>query len=197
MLNGVAPIIIFNFKKTIDLTSPLSKIPVLSSVLPQVPVSTIPLYLDEGLTGIYIDSQSKNIDVTTDVMNTAPTAKDPNPVIKQNPINNIVTLNMLARDNSIGMLLLSLFCDQMFTKLVQEEYSIDYINSTTVLFGALLHGFSTVQNSNNTLFNISLQLSTGRVNSTVQGVVAKIAQPFFGSVPPAAPAAASAGVVSA
>lgn len=181
MLNGLSPIIIFDFLETakIDLSSTFSKIPVLKNI-PTFPLPSIPIYLDENLTGLYVDSMTKNLDVNTEVENNP---VDPNPIVLQKGINSIVTVNLKATQNSIGMILLSLLCDKIFSRLLDGKYSITYLHSTVTLFGGLLHSFSTVQNSENDLYNISLQLSKGKVNSTIQGAVAQIAQPFNGIIP--------------
>lgn len=178
MLNGVAPLLLFNFKIAVDISSPLQKLPIVNLV-PSIKLPTVPLYLDEDLTGLYMDSQSKNIDIDTNMVNPG----DPNPVVKQKPIASIITLNMFASKSSIGMILLNLFCEQILDKIITEGYSIDFFNGSTILFGGLLHGFSIVENSNDDRFNISLQLSKGRTANTIQGAVAKVIQPFFGAIP--------------
>lgn len=185
MLNGIAPIIIFDFLQVpkLDLAATFSKIPVLKN-LPSIPLPSIPIYLDEQLTGLYVDSTSKNIDINTDMDKDA---TDPNPVIIQKGINSLVTINLKASQNSIGMILLSIFCDKIFSSLLDGKYTITYLNKSVTLFGGLLHGFSTIQNSENDLYNISLQLAKGKVNSTIQTAVARIAQPFNGVIPGASP----------
>jgi hypothetical protein len=181
MLNGIAPIIIFDFiaSAKVDLGAAFSKIPVLKNI-PSFPLPSIPIYLDENLTGLVIDSTSKNVDINTEQDHNS---TDPNPVIIQKGINSLITLNLKASQNSLGMTLLSVLCDTIFSSLLDGKYSITYLHSSVTLFGGLLHSFSTVQNSENDLFNISLQLSKGKVNSTIQTAVAKIAQPFNGIIP--------------
>jgi hypothetical protein len=181
MLNGVAPIIIFDFLATtnLDLGASFAKIPVLKTI-PTFPLPSIPIYLDENLTGLYVDSSSKNIDINTDLENNP---VDKNPIVIQKGINSLITVNLKASSDSIGMILLSLLCDKIFSGLLDGRYSITYLHKSVTLFGGLLHSFSTIQNSENDLFNISLQLSRGKVNSTIQTAVAKIAQPFNGVLP--------------
>lgn len=181
MLNGVSPIIIFDFLATakLDLGTAFSKIPVLKNI-PTFPLPSIPIYLDETLTGLYVDSQSKNIDVNTEQETNQFEA---NPIVIQKGINSLVTVNFKANSNSIGMILLNLLCDKIFSSLLDGKYSITYLHSQVTLFGGLLHSFSSIQNSENDLINVSLQLSKGRVNSTIQTSVSKIAQPFNGVIP--------------
>ncbi len=182
MLGGIAPIIIFDFEAAtaVNLASVFSGIPVLKDIVPSAKLPSIPLYLDEQLTGMYVDSQTKNIDVSTE---TEGNTTDPNPKIFQKNINSIITVNLIASQNSIGMALLTVLSDKIFSSLITTKYSITYLNKSVTLFNGLLHSFSTVQNSDNDLYNISIQFSQGKVNSTVQGLVSKIAQPFNGTVP--------------
>lgn len=184
MLNGVAPIIIFDFLAgtKFDLGATFAKIPVLKTI-PTFPLPSIPIYLDENLTGLYVDSTSKNIDINTDQENPL----DKNPIVIQKGINSLITVNLKASQNSIGMILLSLLCDKIFSGLLDGKYSITYLHTSVTLFGGLLHSFSTVQNSENDIYNISLQLAKGRVNSTIQTAVSKIAQPFNGVIPGVSP----------
>lgn len=181
MLNGIAPIMIFDFAQsaTLDLGVTFAKIPVLKNI-PTFPLPSIPIYLDENLTGLYIDSTSKSVDVNTE---NDYNPVDKNPIVIQKGINSLITINMKATQNGIGMILLTLLCDKIFSSLLDGKYSITYLHNSVTLFGGLLHSFSTVQNTENDLFNISMQLSKGRVNSTIQGVVSRIAQPFNGVIP--------------
>jgi hypothetical protein len=181
MLNGLAPIIIFDFLETakLDLGSTFAKIPVLKNI-PTFPLPSIPIYLDENLTGLYIDSVSKNVDVDTE---SHTNVTDPNPIIIQKGINSLITVNLKANSSSIGMILLGVLCDKIFSRLLEGKYSITFLYQNVTLFGGLLHSFSSVQNTENDLFNISLQLSKGKVNSTIQSAVSRIAQPFNGIIP--------------
>lgn len=67
MLNGIDPIIIFQLYKRLPSTEQtLSKIPITANTGKKVTFAVIPIYLSAEITGIYIDSESKNIDIDTD-----------------------------------------------------------------------------------------------------------------------------------
>src|SRR5438105_1622797 len=115
MLNGIAPILIFNFKKlTPSAAETIGKIPVVSSIVNAIGLPPIPLYLDPRLTGIEIDQEGKNIDVETE-MQTKPDGTDPTPI--QKGINNTVTVNMVAEKDSIGLTILTALTDVIFPKV--------------------------------------------------------------------------------
>lgn len=162
MLNGIAPIIIFNFKKVIQQVN-TSSVPLVSNLTETIPLVPIPIYLDERLTGIYIDRQGKNIDIKTDP-ETTPDGKANKPV--QTPVNSVVSVQMLASTTSVGLNVLIALCDLVFPKLTSQEYSITYINGPMTVFNGLLEAFSVENDSDNTLFRINLQISNAGAKST-------------------------------
>lgn len=164
MLNGIAPILIFNFKKLLPQAN-VSGIPLLSSLTDSIPLVPIPIYLDERLSGIYIQSESKNIDVETEVKQ-APGSTQP-PTVEQRGINSTITINMVARTDSIGINAIIAMSDLIFGKLASNEYSVTYIHKSITVFGGLVHSFSCQQSNNNNLYDITLVLSKATGNSTV------------------------------
>ena len=68
MLGGQDPIIIFQLSKLADtgFAQRLSRIPLVSEIPTLVEMPPIPVYLNEQLTGVYIDSESKNIAIDRD-----------------------------------------------------------------------------------------------------------------------------------
>ncbi len=172
MLNGIAPIFLFNFYKVntavikADLAAELSKVGIPipeSSTMALLPLPPIPLYLDEGLTGIYVESENKNIDIET-APETLVSGKDP--IVNQKGINSIVTINLIASNNSIGMTLIAAMADLIFTKVTSREYSITYLHGAVTVFNGLLHSFSINQSADNTLYNVSIQLARSTLKTT-------------------------------
>jgi hypothetical protein len=170
MLGGIAPILIFTFPPalSIDLGKVLGGIPVIGSSLTDIGIP-IPIYLDENLTGIYIDSESKSLDIDTDIV---PVYRNDNTksatnFINQSGINNLVSVNMLANKNSLILSVLLALNDLVFSKLVSGKYNISYINGTTLIFGGLLHSFSVNSNSNDTLLKIQMQIQKNKNKPTV------------------------------
>ncbi len=159
MLNGVDPIIIFNLKKKIPdptFVGPNKPtIPIVAAVENSIDLPLVPLYLSERITGIYIDSESKTMDIDTTV-DTLSSGETPN--INQRGIQNSVKIEMIARSSSIGVSLFSAMADLIFPKVTSKEYSITYLHGAITVFQGLIHSFSITQNSENDLYKISLEL---------------------------------------
>ncbi len=157
MLNGIAPIFLFQFfKLTPSLTAKLNEIPILADLSNFIVMPPIPLYLDEKLTGIYIDSESKNIDLETDVE----AKKDgSDPTQTQRAVNSSVTIEMLANSDSIGLTILSAMMDVILPKVASREYSISYLHGAVTVFQGKLHSFSINQNAENSLYKVTVNLA--------------------------------------
>lgn len=163
MLNGIDPIIIFNFSKlTPDLQESVANIPVISSIVEKVGLPPIPIYLSERLTGLYIEAEDKNIDIET---TTETLSNGEEPQVNQKGINSTIRVNLVASRNSIGMTLLAALADRVFEKVTSKEYSITYLHGAVTVFGGLLKSFSISQNSENDLYNISIELSRSTIKT--------------------------------
>ena len=166
MLNGLAPLIIFSFSKNAGYI--IDAVPMLPDWASKIPYPPIPIYLDPDLTGVHIESENKNIDLST-IAHTVSTGDTPE--VSQGGLNSTVTINLIASKNSVGITIILALLDQIFEKATSKEYSITYINGAMTVFGGLLHSFSVNQTSENDLYNISIVLS--RANS--QGTKTKAA----------------------
>ncbi len=155
MLNGIDPIIIFGFKKLPPSVAANPSVPTAGSGGLPFDLPFIPIYLSEKLTGIYIDSEDKNLDVDTTVM---ATTDGSTPLLLQRPISSTVTINMKASRDSIGVALFSALSDLVFPKLTSKEYNITYLHGAVTVFQGLLHSFTITQNSNDDLYNITMGL---------------------------------------
>jgi len=169
MLNGISPIIIFS-------TSLIPKPPLLNALsgLPVVGEAfsagiPIPIYLDEQRTGIVVESETSSIDIDTNFEGKSDTS-DSALVVSQSPIDSIVTVNMLANKNSLLLTVLLTLAETAFKKAVSKEYSITYLNGTTVIFGALLRTFATSVSADDDLIRITFQLSKGDPGSVISQV---------------------------
>ena len=163
MLNGIDPIIIFNFYKLNDSeVNTLKSIPLLGSSIEKTKLAPIPVYLSEKATGIYIDSEDKNIDIQT---NSETTVNGSTPSHNQTGINSSITINMQASSNSLGAVLIAALCDVAYQKATSQEYSISYFHRGIVLFEALLKSFSITQNASDDRFFITLTLDKTTVDS--------------------------------
>jgi hypothetical protein len=155
MLNGVSPLIIFNFSKNAGYI--VENIPMLPDWAQKIPYPPIPIYLDPDLTGVHIESENKNIDLTTEVETL--TSSEDKPEVNQRGLNSTVNINLIASKNSVGLTIILALLDQIFEKATSKEYSITYINGAVTVFGGLLHSFSVNQTSDNDMYNITIVLS--------------------------------------
>lgn len=157
MLNGVAPIFLFNFfKLTESAQASINKIPVVATIVNAIGLPPIPLYLDEKLTGIYVDSESKNIDLETDME----ASKDGKATsVRQRPVNSSVSIEMLANKDSLGLTILSAMMDVILPRVTSREYSISYLHGAVTVFNGQLNSFAINQNADNDLYRISINLT--------------------------------------
>ena len=160
MLNGIDPIIIFQFSKLADTSfaTLVSKIPVVGELGDFISQPPIPIYLSETLTGIYIDSEDKSVDIETD---TQTLADGETPEQTQKGIGSTVSINLVAKKNSLGMALLSAMIDLVFEKVTSKEYTITYLHGSTTIFRGLLSSYVVNQNANNDLLSVKIEITKG------------------------------------
>lgn len=156
MLNGIDPIIIFNFKKIPPSLESLTKIPVVASVVSAIDLPAIPIYLSEKLTGVFIDTEDKHVDITTTVE--ATTDGTP-PTTSQRPIASTVTVTMTAIKDSLGLALFSALAELVFPKVTSKEYSVTYLHGAVTVFAGLLQSFAITQNANDERYTITMVLN--------------------------------------
>lgn len=161
MLGGIDPIIIFQISKlaSTGFADLISKVPLVSDIPTLIDQPPIPIYLSESLTGIYIDSEDKYVDIQTETTTTAD-GEPPDP--NQSAIGSTVTINLIAKKNSLGLALLSSMIDLVFEKVTSKEYAITYLHGSTTIFRGLLQSYSVQQNASNELLSIKIELSRGQ-----------------------------------
>lgn len=155
MLNGIDPIIIFNFKTKQIRLNPDTPIPLVPSDDVTIDLPAIPIYLSEAITGVIIDSEDKHVDIDT---TTVAAVTGDKTTYTQRPIGSNVTINMTASKNSIGVTLFSALSDLIIPKLASKEYSITYLHGAITVFQGLLSAFSITQNTNDDRYNIVMTL---------------------------------------
>lgn len=179
MLNGLNPILIFQFKKISPETlETIQKIPVVSSIVNQIGLPPIPIYLDEQLTGLAIAGEDKNVNVET---TTDSTATGGQPLTNQKPIGSTIRVNMEATRGGVGLTLLSAVIDLILPLLTSKEYSITYISGATTIFGGLLHDFSITSDGNSTKLAVALEISR-TTGDTKAAATTPVVQPIGESV---------------
>lgn len=156
MLNGIDPIIIFQFSKlTPSAQEAVSKIPIVSSIVNKIGLPPIPIYLSEQTTGLYIDTEDKNIEIETVTDSLTDGAA---PKTTQKALHSSVTINMQAKKGSIGLILLSAVCDLIIPKVTSQEYSISYLHEEVTIFGGLLHSLKVQAKAGTDLMDISIEI---------------------------------------
>lgn len=178
MLNGIDPIFLFHFKKLApSVKSALGAVPVVASTPNLFLLPTIPLYLSEKLSGIYVSSESKSLDIATEV----DTVSDgSSPQVNQRAIANTVRIEMIASRNSLGVTLLSALSDLVFPKVTSREYAISYLHGAITVFDGLLHSFSINQDDDSDLYRISIELANP---APVKPVTSTVVPAIPGAVP--------------
>lgn len=159
MLGGIDPIVIFQFSKKLpELSELIAKIPVVSQIPTVLDAPPIPIYLSERLTGIYIDSEDKNVDIATE---TETLSDGATPDVNQKGIASVVSINIVGKKDSIGLTLLSAMIDLLFDKVTSKEYAITYLHGATTVFRGVLHSYSVNQNAGDDRLLIKIELSKG------------------------------------
>ena len=168
MLQGIDPIIIFQFYKNIPSVSPtIATMPLTSDQPSRVTTAIIPVYLSETITGVYIDTESKNIDINTDAASTT----DGSPALMdQKLLGSITTINLVAKQGSVGLTIILALSELVLDKVTSREFEITYMHGAVTVFGGLLHSFSFDQGTQDDLYKIKIEISKGRPSSKVGAV---------------------------
>ncbi len=189
MLEGLDPllVIVLKNKGILDFFGPSSLTPGLADAVLDTIGLPIPIYLSERLTGIYVDSETRSIDVTTKI--DPITTKNPitfeveAPAVAQTAVDCQLTVNLLCRRGTVLLTALLALMDQIVNRLVSAEYSIIYLNGPTALFGGLLHRFGTSVTKDNDLIKIELVLSTAAQESPTPKAAITAVPKITGTVP--------------
>jgi len=158
-IGGIAPLLIFTLLPEDNKAAKdsLSGLPpaVASTLLPIVGIP-IPIYLDENFTKILFEGDDRNLNFET-MQAQDQTGK--NAKTFQRGIQNDVTINLRASNDSLILTALLALAEQCFALAVGRKYSISYFNGTTVIIGGLLNGFNTSQDTERSLTNIQITLT--------------------------------------
>lgn len=151
----------------------------IASIVDVIDLPVIPIYLSESLTGIFIDTESKSIeiDTSTDTLSDGST-----PATNQRGIQSTVKIEMVASKDSIGVALFAAMADLVFPKVTSKEYSISYLHGAVTVFAGLLHSFSISQDGGTTLSKISIELIKPSAIATLKSTI-----PVVGKVTGAVP----------
>ena len=169
MLGGLSPVIIFQLKEVVQDEGFLDfDIPVVSDVENFIESQPIPVYLDPDLTGIFIDTEDKNVDIETNFTTKNSGGEHE---VDQRGINSSVSINMIANRDSIGLILLSSLIDKVFNKVTSNEYAVSYLNGATTIFRGKIDSCQVKQNASDNKLSIQLIISIGeKAPKVVNGV---------------------------
>ncbi len=186
ILAKVDPLIIFKIAltddKLLDAYADAAGIPVVGDLLSDVILAVdgipIPIYLNEQLSGIIVDSISNNTDIDTTVegFNKA-TALD----VQQRVIDSTLTVNMICNNkDSLILSAILAFMDIILRKAVSRAYTISFINGSTIILDGLLKSFNTSSSSDSEIVTISLVIS--KLNNKPEPAFPTVT-PIKGAVP--------------
>ena len=158
MLGGIAPILIIHLKDlSFDaLTDAISGIPLVGDSLASIGVP-VPIYLDEKVTGILVDSETKSVEIETQV--DANHADPSKPIVKQNGVDSTVTLRLIGKNDSLVLAALLALIDQIFARAATANYSVTYLNGPTLVFNSLLKSCNVSAHRDNDLLEIDFVMS--------------------------------------
>lgn len=171
VLNQVAPLLIMSFAvpppaQPTDFVGPPGPTGLLDSLLELVGVP-VPIYLDEKLTGIIVQNETRGVDIETNAQQLRTGAV----LYDQRGLDSIVTVNLVGSKDSMVLVALLAMSDMIFQLVVAKAYKVSYFNGPTVIINGLLHGFQTNSNSNEDKIHITLQISKANQATTATTVI--------------------------
>lgn len=159
MLNGNDPLVLFHFGKKVPTGIGLEfDIPIVATIENLIEAPPIPVYLSESFFGLIIDSESKNVDIATEVETLT---NGETPKTNQKGASSSVTINLVGNKNSISLILLSAFIDLAFDKTSSQEYAITYMHGAVTIFRGLLKSYSVDQADGSDKLNVKIELTRG------------------------------------
>lgn len=170
MLGGNDPVVIFQFSKALpSLGQALGRIPIISKIPTVIDMPPVPIYLSEDRTGLCIDSESKDVTISTSVQTMTDGSA---PAVDQKGVGSSVTIVFEAKKDAVGVSLLSAMIDQVFDKLSSKEYSISYLHGATTIFRGIMQSYQVSQTANTDKINITIEISRGEKQPQKQGTPA-------------------------
>lgn len=180
MLNGTDPLLIITLKNfgKIDLFQEGALVNAADVIDVGLP---IPFYLSERpitgnlaqdlrsaslipqLNGVFIDSETRSLDVGTKVdpvLTKGPNGEPEEAIVSQTCLSSQLTINLVSTQNNVMVSAIIALFDLLVRRLTSGEYSITYFNRSTVIIGALLRRFSTIRNPNDNLVRMEIVLET-------------------------------------
>lgn len=176
IIDGTAPLLLMRFAVPPPADN-LVGLPTVTDLITSIGVP-VPIYLHEQLTGIYVESETRGVDIDTN----AQQLRNGQVLYDQRGLNSIVTVNLVGSRDSMVLTALLAMSDMIFQLVVAKSYKVSYFNGPTVIINGLLHGFQTNMNRNDTLIRITLQISKANQASTAANVISALPK-ITGAIP--------------
>ncbi len=162
-LGGLAPLLVFQLY-------PLGVGALVSGLIPFIPADIanavglpIPIYLSERQTGIYVDTESRQIDMETQSQQLRTGAVQ----VDQRGVNNSVTIKLFGKTDSVLLTALLAMSDMLFAMAAAKSYKVSYFNGPTVVLSGLLHGFTSSSPSGTNLVEMTFVINKSNVSATL------------------------------
>lgn len=153
MLNGIAPLLVFQFYEGTNV-SDLEEIPTVKET-PKLIGAPIPLYLEESITNIMVNEGGAEISISTDAQTDSKGKAKP----KQRVISTTVNISMTGSADSLILNTILAMCNLISTKLVDQNYAVSYFHKSTIVVKGLLDSFRYEVVENTSKMNIFMTLS--------------------------------------
>lgn len=141
MFNGLSPLLVFYLPRGEHNSLP----------------AVIPLYLDPKRTGLYLEDDSKELNISNDAVLDV-TDKNRMTLV-QKGLTNSVDFVLKGRADSTGLNILLMLTDQIYDLIMKKkDYKIAYINRNILLFNSKLSNFKIEPESNTNLVRIAVGL---------------------------------------
>lgn len=181
MIGGLDPVIIVTIDYTPSRTSFLGGIPFVDDIISWAGGTPIPIYLNENLTGVVVNSESRNLNINVDREQTTTTGSGEKQT--QKGVANTIIVNMEARRGSSLLAVFMAFADVIFSKAVESKARISYFNGSTVIINGWLTSVSVSQGIEDDLLDVSMTIEKPLPEVYNQGNFEELSGRGVGSLP--------------
>lgn len=179
MLGGDVPLIIFHFY-TPNALAFASKLPIVSAETVDTVGFPVPIYLSEGVTGIFVDTESKSLDVETSVQARADGKK---PIVDQRIANSALNVRLFARSDSTLINVLRSISGMALALVAAKGCKVSYFNGPVVIIKGLLEGLVESTNKDNNEIEFDLKISDANQESTLAAAAVAVLSGLRGATP--------------
>lgn len=157
-LSSVAPLIILTLRVTDPLAGEKQVSGLLGDIISFAGGIPIPIYLDENVTGICLESEERTIAIET--LNQQDQRGNKLPP-SQRGVSANLTINLTANKTSLFLQILLALAENAFELAVAKGYSISYFHNGEVIINGLLANFVTSGEADTDKMKIQITLQKG------------------------------------